>query len=89
MFTRLLIELTEPICDCERNDVYWSIETEGPSDMSLTLSCGTCGTSLHVPSSKLDATVTCERRASLVGLAGGKVLALPPRNDKDDDHDAG
>jgi len=58
MFKRVEICLTDPICDCETQDLGWSITT-GPG---LKVSCNNCKTSIEIPNKKFHANFILDKK---------------------------
>ncbi len=54
MFKRITIELTEPICDCEKMNLGWTPVRHGKG-YGVVLDCHTCGTSVTIPYEKFTA----------------------------------
>jgi hypothetical protein len=50
MFQRVIIKLTGPICQCQKQNLEWSVPNS-----SLKLKCKTCSTELFVPNSQFGA----------------------------------
>jgi hypothetical protein len=51
MFKKIVIELSGPICTCDKGDLEWIVipETKGPA---LTIRCKTCNVKLIIPYEK-------------------------------------
>ena len=58
MFKRISIELTEPICTCETNQLSWGI-TIGPG---MYVECKECGTRVEVPNKKFMAAFDLDKK---------------------------
>lgn len=56
MFKKVEIQLTGPICDCEKGHLEWYIT----DSKGLVVSCKTCGVSLGVPSKRFVASFKLE-----------------------------
>lgn len=61
MFKYINIHLTEPICSCPRDKrkLKWTVPGS-PEGVCLQISCGECGTILHVPHSRFGANFVLE-----------------------------
>ena len=58
MFKKIQILLTEPICDCETQDICWNI-IDGPG---LGLTCNQCQTSINIPQKKFYASIILDKK---------------------------
>lgn len=58
MFKSIQINFTDPICDCECQDLSWGI-TIGPG---LYLKCNTCETKVEVPNKKFRASINLYKK---------------------------
>lgn len=52
MFTKLTINLTGPICICDKEDLSWGICLEASGQVGMDLECNFCHTILKVPYKK-------------------------------------
>jgi hypothetical protein len=93
MFKRIMIELTEPICNCDERDISWGIHYDHCMRAGLSFSCKTCDTKLLVPHDRFVAGFKLDRdypgkksepqkKTTLDVLDGGR--AVPFEKDKDD-----
>ncbi len=58
MFKEINIKITEPICDCETQDLAWSI-LEGPK---LCVKCKKCDTQIIVSTKKFVARIILDKK---------------------------
>lgn len=57
MFKRIIIELTEPVCKCEVQDLNWSV----PDGLSLKIECKKCKTFLVVGTDAFKAAIVFDQ----------------------------
>lgn len=60
MFKRITINLSGPICSCERQNISWGIWLDDKNQAGLTLTCKDCNTQLKIPNSKFVAGITSD-----------------------------
>ena len=53
MFINVTINLTGPICNCDEQNIEWSLPTDNVGHTTMSLTCKTCFTKLIVSHSKL------------------------------------
>tara|TARA_B100000315_G_C14034749_1_gene344800 strand:+ start:223 stop:507 length:285 start_codon:yes stop_codon:yes gene_type:complete len=60
MFKGIVIELTEPICNCETENLSWGFEYEGDDATDLYVLCESCGSKLIILYENLVASITLD-----------------------------
>jgi len=55
VFSRIQIQLTGPICDCDVQDLSWWISRDGDGRSGLVVECNGCGCELRIPNKRFKA----------------------------------
>ena len=61
MFKWITVHLTGPICNCEEQNLSWSISDDKDNQPQLSIECLTCKTVLTVPNEKFTACVDLDK----------------------------
>lgn len=91
MFKRLVIEMSDPICNCDEQNLSW-IPSSDSKGANLIIKCKSCSTQLIVSHEKYVAGWSFERpypgkkkeekpKPKLDVLEGGKVIPIGPLGD--------
>ncbi len=60
-FKRIKICLTDPICNCDEQDLIWGVTKDTNNKISLIISCSACKTQLFIPHDKFIAVFDLDR----------------------------
>ena len=54
IFKRITIDLSGPICPCQKYNLTWNLVANSEGKIQLHVACDTCGIALIIPEDKFD-----------------------------------